>query len=263
MYDRSTCQPVDMNSIDMSFYTATCSLFSADMEAEMDLISQRSASDSGNSSSGVSTTILSHRHALPDGFDITDSRNGRLPASTGMFASTPVMASTNGSHSLQNHHHESNTGTSIFLTQHNASSANIMSFSAGNGGLDNGNETYYSGTTAAADISGASVTTGAKLIGVDGSSGVFFVFPDLSIRKDGEYRFRFSFFDLKCDMLNTTAQIKARTFSEPFRVYSAKQFPGMIESTPLSKHFAKQGVKIPVRKESNKNQDADEDDWNN
>ncbi|KAJ2873700.1 hypothetical protein GGH93_003010 [Coemansia aciculifera] len=262
MYDRSTCQPVDMNSIDMSFYTATCSLFSADMESEMDLISQRSASDSGNSSSGVSTTILSHRHALPDGFDITDSRNGRLPTSTGMFTSTPVIASSNGSHSLQNHH-ESNMGTSIFLAQHNASSTNIMSFSAGNGGLDNGNESYYSGTTATADISGnhplcsmsctvrnligASVTTGAKLVGVDGSGGVFFVFPDLDTS----------------DMLNTTAQIKARTFSEPFRVYSAKQFPGMIESTPLSKHFAKQGVKIPVRKESNKNQDADEDDWNN
>ncbi|KAJ2341720.1 hypothetical protein GGH92_005691 [Coemansia sp. RSA 2673] len=207
MYDRATCQPVDMSSIDMSFYTATCSLFSVDMEAEMDLISQRSASDSGNSSSGVSSTILSHRHALPDGFDISDSRNGRIPTSTGIFTSTPAMTSTNGNHSLHNHE----SGSSIFLTQHNANATNIMSFSAGNGGLDNGNETFYSGTTA--DISGshhlssmsctvrnligASVTTGAKLVGFDGSGGVFFVFPDLSIRKDGEYRFRFSFFDLK------------------------------------------------------------------
>ncbi|KAJ2891433.1 hypothetical protein IWW38_003621 [Coemansia aciculifera] len=115
------------------------------------------------------------------------------------------------------------------------------------------------------NLIGASVTTGAKLVDVNGSNGIFFVFPDLSIRKDGEYRFRFSFFDLKSnmsDLINTTAHIKARKFSEPFRVYSAKQFPGMIESTPLSKHFAKQGVKIPVRKESSKNQDADEDDWN-
>ncbi|KAJ2822995.1 hypothetical protein FBU31_004422 [Coemansia sp. 'formosensis'] len=187
-----------------------------------------------------------------------------MPASTGMFASTPVRAPS----------HESSAGASMFLAQNSASTTNIMSFSAGNGGLEA--ETYFSGTTAAEisgnnmtcpmsctvrNLIGASVTTGAKLVDVNGSSGIFFVFPDLSIRKDGEYRFRFSFFDLKCDMLNTTAQIKARTFSEPFRVYSAKQFPGMIESTPLSKHFAKQGVKIPVRKESSKAQD--EDDWNN
>ncbi|KAJ2700810.1 hypothetical protein H4218_001798 [Coemansia sp. IMI 209128] len=261
-----------MDSIDMSFYTATCSLFSANMEVEMDLISPRSASDSGTSSSGVPST-MPQRHALPDSFDMTELKNGRLLESPGMFASNGTA--TNGIPSVPCHR-ESSAGTSMFMVQQNSNPTNIMSFAAGNGGLD---ESYFGG---AADIPstqslgsmsctvrnliGASVTTGAKLVDVDGSSGVFFVFPDLSIRKDGEYRFRFSFFDLKSDtsdILNTTAQIKARTFSEPFRVYSAKQFPGMIESTPLSKHFAKQGVKIPVRKESNKNQDADDDDWNN
>ncbi|KAJ2162494.1 hypothetical protein GGF46_000625 [Coemansia sp. RSA 552] len=89
---------------------------------------------------------------------------------------------------------------------------------------------------------------------MDGSTGIFFVFPDLSIRKDGEYRLRFAFFNLQSEatgeLISTSTQIQAFTFSEPFRVFSAKQFPGMIESTALSKHFAKQGIKIPVRKES-------------
>jgi hypothetical protein len=57
--------------------------------------------------------------------------------------------------------------------------------------------------------------------------------------------------------------VLAASFSVPFTVYSAKKFPGVIESTPLSKCFAAQGIKIPIRKDAPKlnNQheyDADE-----
>lgn len=41
----------------------------------------------------------------------------------------------------------------------------------------------------------------------------------------------------------------ASCFSDPFTVYSAKKFPGVIESTTLSKCFAQQGIKIPIRKD--------------
>jgi len=34
-----------------------------------------------------------------------------------------------------------------------------------------------------------------------------------------------------------------------FTVWSAKKFPGVKESTALSKGFAAQGVKIPIRKD--------------
>ncbi|KAG9375582.1 hypothetical protein A1F94_013837 [Pyrenophora tritici-repentis] len=44
----------------------------------------------------------------------------------------------------------------------------------------------------------------------------------------------------------------AHSFSEQFTVYSAKKFPGVIESTPLSKCFAQQGIKIPIRKDAPK-----------
>lgn len=46
-----------------------------------------------------------------------------------------------------------------------------------------------------------------------------------------------------------SAPVLASVFSEPFQVFSAKKFPGVIESTPLSKCFALQGIKIPIRKD--------------
>ena len=43
--------------------------------------------------------------------------------------------------------------------------------------------------------------------------------------------------------------VLAACFSDTFTVYSAKKFPGVCESTGLSKCFASQGIKIPIRKE--------------
>ena len=50
--------------------------------------------------------------------------------------------------------------------------------------------------------------------------------------------------------LNTaSAPVLASCFSDIFFVFSAKKFPGVIESTELSKCFATQGIKIPIRKD--------------
>ena len=43
--------------------------------------------------------------------------------------------------------------------------------------------------------------------------------------------------------------VLASCFSDVFTVYSAKKFPGVVESTPLSRCFATQGIKIPIRKD--------------
>lgn len=48
---------------------------------------------------------------------------------------------------------------------------------------------------------------------------------------------------------NGSAPVLASCFSKAFQVYSAKKFPGVIESTGLSKCFATQGIKIPIRKD--------------
>lgn len=50
----------------------------------------------------------------------------------------------------------------------------------------------------------------------------------------------------------------ASSFSESFNVFSAKKFPGVCESTPLSKTFAAQGIKIPIRKDASGKDDDDD-----
>ena len=56
------------------------------------------------------------------------------------------------------------------------------------------------------------------------------------------------------------APILATVFTEVFTVYSAKKFPGVCESTPLSKTFATQGIKIPIRKDAKGGEGNDDDD---
>ncbi|KAJ2515874.1 hypothetical protein H4217_004922, partial [Coemansia sp. RSA 1939] len=84
----------------------------------------------------------------------------------------------------------------------------------------------------------------------NGERGCFFVFPNLSIRLEGRYRLRFML--IKLPNMHDEHQPMLPTcidtmFSEPFDVYSIKTFPGMIESTPLSRALAQQGLKIPIR----------------
>lgn len=60
-----------------------------------------------------------------------------------------------------------------------------------------------------------------------------------------------------------SAPVLASMFSQEFQVYSAKKFPGVIESTSLSKCFATQGIKIPIRKDGirgNERRPGDDDD---
>ena len=59
-----------------------------------------------------------------------------------------------------------------------------------------------------------------------------------------------------------SAPVLASCFSDVFQVFSAKKFPGVIESTALSKIFATQGIKIPIRKDGPRGnvRERDEDD---
>ncbi|TFK88251.1 hypothetical protein K466DRAFT_585711 [Polyporus arcularius HHB13444] len=73
----------------------------------------------------------------------------------------------------------------------------------------------------------------------------FFVFPDLSVRTEGSYRLKLSLYEV---VGNNVYHCKS-IFSAPFYVYTAKKFPGMEESTPLSCSLADQGIKIRIRKD--------------
>ncbi|THW29733.1 hypothetical protein D6D23_00783 [Aureobasidium pullulans] len=83
-----------------------------------------------------------------------------------------------------------------------------------------------------------------------GRRGTFFIFPDLSCRNPGRYRFQFRL--LIVDPLNlsvgTTSRIQSSIISEPFEVYTAKEFPGMRASSALLKALRKQGLNVAVKK---------------
>ncbi|KAF9154496.1 hypothetical protein BG015_000783 [Linnemannia schmuckeri] len=101
-------------------------------------------------------------------------------------------------------------------------------------------------------LMGSLVVSPILLNNPEGIPGWYFSFPDLSIRTEGTYTLKFSLMRFgSCDFSSSedgqASMLVAEEISEPFQVFSAKKFPGMTESTELSKAFAKQGLKIPIR----------------
>ncbi|KAI9739765.1 MAG: hypothetical protein M1834_006485 [Cirrosporium novae-zelandiae] len=119
------------------------------------------------------------------------------------------------------------------------------------------------------NLIGSLSVSAQKLTDTDGKMGVWFVLQDLSVRTEGTFRLKMSFVNVanphnKSQLITAgSAPILASAFSEPFQVFSAKKFPGVIESTNLSKCFATQGIKIPIRKDAgggNKRRQGDDED---
>ena len=85
-----------------------------------------------------------------------------------------------------------------------------------------------------------------------GAAGMFFVFPDLSCRMQGQYRLQFRL--LRVDPLNMTIGSMhgcvARIVTTVFTVYTAKDFPGMRASSALLKALRRQGLNVGVKKGS-------------
>ncbi|KAG1454375.1 hypothetical protein G6F46_008287 [Rhizopus delemar] len=69
---------------------------------------------------------------------------------------------------------------------------------------------------------------------------------DISIRLEGIFRLKFTLFQIK----GLEIERKSAVISNVFQVYSPKSFPGMSESTELTRLFSEQGVRIRIRKES-------------
>ncbi|GAB7366433.1 hypothetical protein MBLNU230_g8230t1 [Neophaeotheca triangularis] len=92
----------------------------------------------------------------------------------------------------------------------------------------------------------------------------YFIFPDLSVRHEGVFRLSFSLYEeLKNvndeDKSEDTAKANAagdahvthrlEVKSVPFDVFSAKKFPGLTESTSLSRMVAEQGCRVRIRRD--------------
>ncbi|KAL6860972.1 hypothetical protein J3F83DRAFT_746912 [Trichoderma novae-zelandiae] len=85
----------------------------------------------------------------------------------------------------------------------------------------------------------------------------YFIFPDLSVRHEGYFRLSFSLyettkepkdFDLEpADSdLPPGVDWRMEIKTQPFNVFSAKKFPGLMESTSLSKTVADQGCRVRI-----------------
>lgn len=88
----------------------------------------------------------------------------------------------------------------------------------------------------------------------------YFIFPDLSVRHEGRYRLTFSLFETTkeekdFDMEPSEGDLpqgvdwRMEIKTLPFSVYSAKKFPGLMESTQLSKTVADQGCRVRIRRD--------------
>jgi hypothetical protein len=90
----------------------------------------------------------------------------------------------------------------------------------------------------------------------------YFIFPDLSVRHEGKYRLSFSLFENLSEVKdldpedpdiimngNDFVTHRAEVKSAPFTVFSAKKFPGLSESTSLSRMVAEQGCRVRIRRD--------------
>lgn len=85
----------------------------------------------------------------------------------------------------------------------------------------------------------------------NGEEGCFFCFPDISCRTPGKYRLKFSLVAVNARP-GTRSPVKVEVLSDVFQTFSAKEFPGMSESTALAKALKSQGCNIPTKKGNEK-----------
>ncbi|CAL3966965.1 unnamed protein product [Diplocarpon coronariae] len=98
------------------------------------------------------------------------------------------------------------------------------------------------------------------------SEAGYFIFPDLSVRHEGIYSLSFNLYEETKDQSDRDAEPSDGTATGPaaadpsfdwrlevksdaFTVYSAKKFPGLAESTALSRTVAEQGCRVRIRRD--------------
>ncbi|KAI8871368.1 hypothetical protein GQ42DRAFT_115046, partial [Ramicandelaber brevisporus] len=102
-------------------------------------------------------------------------------------------------------------------------------------------------TTAVADIPSSLTASNDHLA----NERLIFAFPSLSVRLEGHYRLRFSLFETISDGYGgCQVEYRGSVVSNPFTVYAAKKFPGMMPASDLSRMLAERGIRVRVRNET-------------
>ena len=100
-------------------------------------------------------------------------------------------------------------------------------------------------TSLGAALSGTHVSSIHRLKDTNNEEGAFFIFGDLSIKVEGVWALQFNLYQMK----NGECVYITSCKSGSFEVQSHKGWVGMQESTPLTRQFAEQGVRLRLRKE--------------
>lgn len=99
-------------------------------------------------------------------------------------------------------------------------------------------------------LTGSLVSSVHRLKDSSNNDGGFFIFGDLSVKQEGRFRLRFTLYDKDERTEPPSFFFVSEIISNCFTVYSPKNFPGMSESTFLTRTFSDQGVKLRLRKDS-------------
>lgn len=97
-------------------------------------------------------------------------------------------------------------------------------------------------------LTGNTCTSGHVVKDDRGVHNMMFCLNDISVKKEGSYRLKFCLFKLN----TSTGDVESLTSicSQPFTTYSGRHFPGMSESTSMTRLLVDAGVRLRLRKES-------------
>ncbi|KAL2134177.1 hypothetical protein VTI74DRAFT_838 [Chaetomium olivicolor] len=283
--DAKTGKEIDCNEIEHTMYVLNVDLWSEDALKEVNLVRHTTATPSISSTSPASYAQIeqapaAYSHILPSSRDMAYSPQMAYPPPNqamspyGMQQQYPQVGfvSPNGYQPPNQYYPQDIRPELQGLTQMVTSPYGpARVYETQFGGLPqrmsiSGNPPSGMFTR---NLIGSLAASAFRLQDTQDKIGIWFILQDLSVRTEGCFRLRFSFVNVGAPgqsgngAINVgKAPVLASVFSDVFQVYSAKKFPGVCESTALSKCFAGQGIKIPIRKENtNKNSNQDDDDY--
>ncbi|KAI9891771.1 MAG: hypothetical protein M1814_002335 [Vezdaea aestivalis] len=228
--DANTNKEVDINEVDTSFYVLTVDLWSAEGNREVNLVRHSATSPSisaATSSSYPPPPPTPPPYAYSQPGQPFQPPYGQVPHPHNGYAQVPPNFYPN---QVQPAYYGAQMPHQAI--QQPASASGMFT----------------------RNLIGSLSASAFKLTDPDNKIGVWFILQDLSVRTEGQFRLKMNFVNVgNGTSVNTgSAPVLATVFSDIFQVFSAKKFPGVIESTSLSKCFATQGIKIPIRKDGPK-----------
>ncbi|KAL8992842.1 MAG: hypothetical protein Q9188_007484 [Gyalolechia gomerana] len=274
---------IDMNHIDTSFFVLTVDLWNAEGDKEVNLVRHSQTSPSISAATSASyppPNVLHNPFGLPSQY-LTNSPYAPAPSQSHMLPSHQQMysAPSVGYHPYQQQqqpmYHQQHQIAPPPLHNHQQQayygnpSGTPMTHSGYYGShmqqpqgallsphhaIDPHASTPTPQGMFTRNLIGSLGVSAFKLTDTENNMGIWFILQDLSVRTEGIFRLKMNFVNVGSPTSSTSpsngsAPVLASCFSKAFQVYSAKKFPGVIESTGLSKCFATQGIKIPIRKD--------------